>query len=80
MKKIKIISLVTLLGIGLTSCEKYLDVNFDPSFPQVSQGFALLPPMISQMSRAEAFDGRFTGQYCQYWLATAAGNAWDRHG
>ncbi len=80
MKKTQFISLVALLGVGLTSCEKYLDVNFDPSFPQVSQGFALLPPMIGQMSRAETFDGRFTGQYCQYWLAAAAGNVWDRHG
>jgi len=80
MKNIKIISLVTLLGIGLTSCEKYLDVNFDPSFPQVSQGFAILPPMIAQMARAEAFDGRFAGQYCQYWLSSASGNVWDRHG
>jgi hypothetical protein len=80
MKKLQIISLVTLLGVGLTSCEKYLDVNFDPSFPQVSQGFALLPPMIGQMSRAEAFDGRFAGQYCQYWLASASGNVWDRQG
>ena len=61
MKKTQFISLVALLGVGLTSCEKYLDVNFDPSFPQVSQGFALLPPMIGQMSRAENFDERFTG-------------------
>ncbi|MFN4145524.1 MAG: SusD/RagB family nutrient-binding outer membrane lipoprotein [Runella sp.] len=80
MKKGLIISLALFLSIGFTSCEKYLDVNFDPKFPQVSQGFAILPPMIAQMSRAEAFDGRFTGQYCQYWLATAAGNVWDRHG
>jgi len=80
MKKTQFISLVALLGVGLTSCEKYLDVNFDPSFPQVSQGFALLPPMIGQMSRAETFDGRFTGQYTQYWLSSAAGNVWDRHG
>ena len=55
MKKIKLISLVTLLGVGLTSCEKYLDVNFDPSFPQVSQGFALLPPMLGQMARASGW-------------------------
>lgn len=80
MKKIQIFILATFLGIGLTSCEKYLDVNFDPSFPQVSQGFAILPPMIAQMARAEAFDGRFAGQYSQYWLSSAAGNVWDRHG
>lgn len=80
MKKIQILMLVMLVGMGLTSCEKYLDVNFDPSFPQVSQGFAILPPMIQQMSRAEALDGRYVGQYCQYWLSSASGNVWDRQG
>jgi hypothetical protein len=80
MKTIKIIAFVVLVCAGLTGCEKYLDVNFDPSFPQVSEGFAILPPMIAQMSRGEAFDGRFTGQYCQYWQSSASGNVWDRHG
>ena len=80
MKKISIITTLTLLILGTTSCEKYLDVNFDPSFPQVSQGFAILPPMLSQMARAETFDGRFAGQYCQYWQSSGSGNVWDRHG
>lgn len=80
MKKIKHIALVTLIGLGLTSCEKYLDINFDPSFPQVSEGFAVLPPIFSQMARGESFDGRYAGQYCQYWQSSAAGNVWDRMG
>lgn len=61
-------------------CEDYLDVNFDPSNPQVAEGFALLPPIFSQMARGEAFDDRFVGQYVQNWASTTANNVWDLHG
>lgn len=38
-------SVFILFILLLTSCEKYLDVNFDPRNPQVAQGFAILPPI-----------------------------------
>jgi hypothetical protein len=63
-----------------SSCNDYLDVNFDPSFPQTAESFAVLPPMISQMVRGEAFDIRFVGQYVQNWASTAKSNVWDLHG
>ncbi|MBK6931219.1 MAG: SusD/RagB family nutrient-binding outer membrane lipoprotein [Saprospirales bacterium] len=63
-----------------TGCDKYLDVNFDPSNPQVAEGFALLPPILAQMVRGESFDDRYIGQYVQNWASTAKNNAFDQHG
>jgi Starch-binding associating with outer membrane len=78
MKKIKYILLVfTALTFG--SCKEYLDINVDPSNPQVAEGYALLPPIFAQMSRGEQFDGRYAGQYAQVWSSTAASNTWDLH-
>lgn len=75
--------LTGLLAVVLllpTSCEDYLDINFDPSFPQEAEGFAILPPVLYQMVRGESFDDRYTGQYVQYWASTAKNNVWDQHG
>lgn len=79
MKKIKILALL-FLSLCLGSCEKYLDINQDPSNPQVAEGHVLLPALLQSMVRGEAFDSRYIGQYIQNWHASAAGNTWDRHG
>ncbi len=63
-----------------TSCDKYLDVNYDPSYPQVAEGFTILPPLFAQMVRGESFDSRYVGQYVQNWASTAKNNAFDQHG
>lgn len=73
-------SLIIFFLLVFTSCEKYLDVNFDPRNPQVVQGFAILPPMLSQMARGESFDVRFVGAYIQNWCTRTANNVWDQHG
>ncbi|MBK7872633.1 MAG: SusD/RagB family nutrient-binding outer membrane lipoprotein, partial [Saprospiraceae bacterium] len=78
--KLYITSIFATLLLFLSSCDDYLDVNFDPSNPQVAEGFALLPPIFSQMSRGEVFDTRFVGQYIQTWASTAKNNIWDQHG
>lgn len=79
MKKLNIILLSALLVLG-SACDDYLDINEDPSFPQVAQGFALLPPVLANMVRGETFDSRFINQYVQYWTSPSAGNTYDRHG
>ncbi len=79
-RKLFIPSILVLLLVFSNGCNDYLDVNFDPSNPQVAEGFALLPPIFSQMSRGEVFDARFVGQYTQNWASTAANNVWDQHG
>ena len=67
-------SVFILFILLLTSCEKYLDVNFDPRNPQVAQGFAILPPIFSQMARGESFDTRYVGAYTQNWCTRTANN------
>jgi hypothetical protein len=80
--KNKIVITVFLASIMVfaNSCNDYLDINFDPSNPQVAEGFALLPPMLANMTRGETFDTRYVGQYIQNWNWIAANNAWDQHG
>lgn len=79
MKKLNIFLLSCLLVFG-SACDDYLDINEDPSFPQVAQGFALFPPILANMVRGEVWDSRFINQYVQYWASVSAGNTHDRHG
>jgi hypothetical protein len=69
MKKIKIL-LLTLTVLSLSSCKDYLDINQDPSNPQVAEGYVLLPPIMQSMVRGEVFDSRFIGQYVQNGIDT----------
>ncbi len=79
MKRITILTL--LLGLfTLSSCEKYLDINRDPSNPQVAEGYVLLPPMFANMAFGEQFDSRFIGKYIQNWGEATANDTWDRMG
>ena len=73
-------SIILFFILVFSSCEKYLDVNFDPRNPQVAQGFAVLPPVLSQMARGESFDVRYIGAYIQNWCTRTANNVWDQHG
>lgn len=78
--KFLIASLALCLFFTFNACSDYLDVNFDPSNPQVAEGFAIMPPMIAQMARGEVFDTRFIGQYVQNWANITANNNADLHG
>lgn len=78
--KFLLAGLLAAIMLVPTGCDKYLDVNFDPSNPQVAEGFALLPPILYQMVRGESFDDRYVGQYVQNWASTAKNNVWDQHG
>lgn len=79
MKLLKILIVACTLLLA-SSCDDYFDINEDPSNPQVAEGFAVLPPIFSQMVRGESFDSRYVGQYVQYWQWVSAGNNFDRHG
>lgn len=79
--KFNIIKLsVLFIMLTLVSCDDYLDVNQDPSFPQSADGFSVLPPLIANMTRGEVFDTRYVGQFVQNWAWTTANNVWDQHG
>src|ERR1041385_2949035 len=71
---------VLLTATLLSSCQSWLDINRDPSFPQVANSEVLLPPMFSEMVRGEAFDSRYFGCYIQNWAHTTANRAEDLHG
>jgi hypothetical protein len=78
-KYIKIVTLA-LCALSLSSCEDWLDVNSDPSFPQEAPAEVLLPPMLQEMARGEGLDARVFGCYVQNFANTAAGYAFDVHG
>ncbi len=82
ISKIKLYSLAAfiLALLTLSGCQKYLDINADPSNPQIAEGFALMPPMFAQMAQAEQFDSRYVGKYIQNYGDAAASDTWDRHG
>lgn len=79
MKKIKIY-LLALSLLALSSCQEWLDINNDPSFPQTVTSEVVLPVMFAEMVRGEAFDSRFFGCYVQNWSRTTANAAEDLHG
>ncbi|GAB2702266.1 hypothetical protein GCM10027037_29730 [Mucilaginibacter koreensis] len=77
----KIFYIAAMAAITVTSgCKKYLDVNQNPSTPQVADAAALLPSMQANMARGLWFDGRYAGQYVQQWGSSTAANTWDRQG
>lgn len=73
-------SFLLLIALGLSSCKDYLDINADPSIPQVAEAFAILPPIIHQMGRGEQFDIRFIGKYVQNFATSTASDQYDLHG
>lgn len=79
MKTLKI-SFLLVLVFWMVGCDGYLDINEDPSNPQVAEGYVVLPAVLAAMVRGEAFDSRYVGQYVQYWGSASAGDNWDRHG
>lgn len=74
--------IVLLIGVlfSSTGCEKYLDINTDPSNPQVGEAQILLPPIFSQMERGVQFDARYLGRYIQNWGLSTPNDRWERHG
>jgi len=64
----------------LSSCQSWLDINRDPSFPQVANTEVLLPPIYQEMWRGDAFDSRYFWMLCtelgKYWASFYG----DQHG
>jgi tetratricopeptide (TPR) repeat protein len=80
MKHIKLFITALILGLGTSSCDKYLDVNADPSNPQIAEGYVLLPPILANMALGIQFDTRYIGKYTQNFASSAANDVWDQHG
>jgi hypothetical protein len=66
--------------ILLTGCKKYLDINNDPSNPQIPSLAGLFLPVTGSMSRTIALDGRQAGAFIQNWSNLTANENYDLHG
>jgi hypothetical protein len=80
MKRILSILGLTALLTGLSSCDKFLDVNSNPSNPDAVEAALLLAPIQGQLAEGIQWDARYVGSYVQNWQVSTAGNVWDLHG
>jgi hypothetical protein len=83
MKYNKIILCFFLLILVATSCKKYLDINSDPSSPQIPSLASLFPPTTSIMSVSTCQDSRYTGMYIQNFGISTTGTLpeqYESHG
>lgn len=78
-KHIKIAAIV-FGSLILSSCEDWLDVNSDPTFPQEAPAEVLMPPIFAEMVRGEGLDSRVFGCYVQNFANTVTDYQFDRHG
>lgn len=78
--KILSVAFVVILIIIANSCNDYLDVNYDPSFPQSAESYSILPPVLGQMVRGDAWDARYAGKYVQNMVQNTKNYSFDLHG
>ncbi|MDH5381813.1 MAG: SusD/RagB family nutrient-binding outer membrane lipoprotein [Cyclobacteriaceae bacterium] len=79
MKTIKFILIISL-GVLLSNCEDYLDINSDPNYPQEATAEVIFPPMFYSMARGEMYDTRYIGMYIQNIASHSANYRTDIHG
>jgi hypothetical protein len=78
MKKI---FLIISFGLGLISCDDYIDEAFrNPNAPTLVKPSEVLPAIQANMARGVQFDSRMLGRYVNYWTLTTSGGSWDRMG
>lgn len=82
MKK-RYLVLFFLALLGLVGCRKYLDINDNPSFPQLVKAELLLAPMIFHMANGYSQDQTIVNKFNQTILGGSAdenSKIWERHG
>ena len=82
MKRIIIIGIV-FCALFSTACKKYLDINENPSFPQLVKAELLLAPLIFQMANGYSQDQTIINKFTQSILGSSTDDAskiWERHG
>lgn len=80
MKKIIYTGLLTVALGSLSSCDKFLDVNSNPSNPVSVQAELLLAPIQAQFAEGIQWDARYVAAYVQNFHVNSAGSVWDLHG
>jgi len=82
MKKLFIL-IIAIVSMGSIGCKKYLDVNTNPSVPQVVKAELLLPPIIYQMTNGTAQDNRIIWKMTQNMVGTSTADGsllYEKHG
>ncbi|SFC59329.1 Starch-binding associating with outer membrane [Parapedobacter composti] len=82
MKKLKIVCVIGLL-VTVSGCKKFLDINTNPTNPQVIKAEIVLPPIIYQMANGVSQDNRILMKISQAMFGTSgdfASQVWERHG
>ena len=84
MKKLNILFSILSAALLSSSCEKYLDVNVDKSYPQITSPETLIAPIIFRMADGLTFDNRTINKYNQYLVGNStninSSLIWERHG
>jgi hypothetical protein len=81
MKKIYLLCISVLLFS--TGCKKFLDININPSVPQVANAEVLLPPILYQMTNGTAQDNRVLWKITQNMAGISSDLSsvnWEKHG
>lgn len=86
MKKLSfIIILIAGACLTMTSCKKWLDVNYDPDTPQDPGASSVFPSQLAAIPRGIQWDARYTGKYIQNFNVSASTRPaaelnWDKMG
>lgn len=80
MKRIHLFIIAATVLLTAGSCKKWLDINTDPSNPQIGTAEILLSPIEWQISVGTANDYRFLFKTVQNWSSQNADNNWEAHG
>lgn len=82
MKRLVYIVSILVLVVQV-SCKKYLDINDNPSFPQLAKAELLLAPIIFQMANGYSQDQIIINKFTQAIFGSSTDDAsriWERHG
>ncbi|TCC86513.1 SusD/RagB family nutrient-binding outer membrane lipoprotein [Pedobacter hiemivivus] len=83
MNTIKKYMLMLFLFIGLlamSGCKKFLDINRNPSNPQIPKAEFMISRAIFQMANGTSEDYMQLFKLVQYWSSTTLDDRYDRHG
>lgn len=78
-KYIVLLSLATGL-LAAAGCKKFLDINRNPSNPQVPKAEFMISRIIFQMANGTSQDYMQLFKLVQYWSSTAANDNYEKHG
>ncbi len=79
MKSRIILALLCTVGIGLSACDAFLDVNRNPNFPEDASPSAKLPSIIANgLQQQLALSVLVSGHFTQQFAGRAAGNGNDQ--